>query len=94
MTPMPSPVRDNPALARFELNIDGHVAVANYRMAGDVMTFTHTEVPRQLRERGIGSELVQGALEAVRARGLKVVPRCSFISTYIARHPEFIDLLA
>lgn len=94
MSVMSSPVRDNPALARFELDIDGHIAVANYRVAGDVMTFTHTEVPVQLRERGIGSELVRGALEAARARHMKVQPRCSFVGNYIARHPEFRDLLA
>jgi predicted GNAT family acetyltransferase len=94
MNAMPSPVRDNTTLARFELDIDGHLAVANYRLTGDVMTFTHTEVPRSLRERGIGSKLVRGALEAAKARGLKVQPRCSFVGNYIARHPEFLDLLA
>ena len=40
------------------------------------------------------SELVRGALEAVRARGLKVVPRCDFVRAYMAKHPEFGDLLA
>jgi predicted GNAT family acetyltransferase len=58
------------------------------------MTFTHTETPQRLRGRGIASRLVHGALEAVRARGLKVVPRCSFVANYVARHREFDDLLA
>ena len=47
-----------------------------------------------LRGRGIASRLVQGALESARAAGLKVVPRCPFVSAYIAKHPEFGDLLA
>jgi uncharacterized protein len=33
-------------------------------------------------------------LEAVRARGLKIVPRCSFVRAYLEKHPEFSDLLA
>lgn len=89
---VPSPVRDN--TARFELDAEGHIAVANYRLSPGVIAFTHTEVPPQLRERGIGSRLVRGALEQARAQGLKVVPRCAFVRHYIAAHPEFQDLLA
>jgi uncharacterized protein len=87
-------IRDNAALSRFELDVEGAVALAYYRRSGDVLTIFHTEVPRQLRERGIGSRLVQEALEAARAQGLKVAPRCAFVGAYMARHPEYHDLLA
>ncbi len=86
-------VRDNPALGRFELVADGNVAAAYYDLRPGVVTFTHTEVPPELSGRGIGSRLARGALEAVRARGLKVVAECPFIRGYIDRHPEFADLL-
>ncbi len=91
---MSSLVRNNTALSRFELDAGAATAVAHYRLRGGVMTFTLTEVPPQLRGRGIASRLIQGALETARAQGLKVVPRCSFVESYIARHPEFADLLA
>jgi predicted GNAT family acetyltransferase len=94
MLVMADAVRDNAALSRFELDANGVVAVANYKIAGGVITFTHTEVPETARGRGIGSRLIEGALRAVRARGLKVVVRCQFVSAYIDRHPEFLDLLA
>jgi predicted GNAT family acetyltransferase len=58
-----------------------------------VITFTHTEVPPELNGRGIGSTLVRGALEQVRFRGLKVVPKCPFVAAYMGKHPEFNDLL-
>jgi uncharacterized protein len=58
-----------------------------------VITFTHTEVPPALEGHGIGSALVRGALDAARAQGLKVVAKCPFVSAYIAKHPEFADLL-
>ena len=88
-----SDVRDNPAQHRFELDSDGATAVAYYQRDGDVITFTHTEVPPALSGRGIGSTLARGALDEVRRRGLKAVARCPFIGGYIAKHPEYADLL-
>ncbi|MGV3635578.1 MAG: GNAT family N-acetyltransferase [Pseudorhodoplanes sp.] len=90
---MSSTVTDNPAEHRFELKAGDHVAVAYYTTAPGVLTFTHTEVPPALSGQGIGSTLARGALEQVRARGLKVVPKCPFIAAYIAKHPEFADLV-
>jgi hypothetical protein len=87
-------VRDNPARHRFELEVDGHLAVAVYSLAPGVITFIHTEVPEALAGRGVGSRLAKGALAQVRARGLKVVPRCPFVRGYIEKHPEWQDLLA
>jgi predicted GNAT family acetyltransferase len=91
---MPSPLRDNTALSRFELDVDGGIAFVNYRRADGVLFLTHTEVPRQLRERGIGGQVVQATLETARAQGMKVTPRCGFVARFIAKHPEFQDLLA
>ena len=91
---MPDQIRDNKAESRFEMDADGDLAVAYYRREPGVITFTHTETPYRLQGQGIASRLVHGALEAVRAEGLKAVPRCSFVSGYMARHPEFNDLLA
>jgi uncharacterized protein len=91
---MSTAIRDNTAHSRFELDAGGVTAVLNYRLSGDVITFQHTETPPQARGRGIASRLVQGALEIARARGLKVVPRCAFVRAYLAKHPEFRDVLA
>jgi len=87
-------IRNNAAASRFELDAEGGTALAYYRLADGVMTFHHTETPPHLQGRGIASRLVRGALESARAQKLKVVPRCSFVAAYMARHPEFNDLLA
>ena len=87
-------VRDNLALSRFELDVGGITAFMNYRRAGDVLTLDHTETPVAARGRGIASQLTRGVLEEARSRGLKVVPRCPFVTAYIDRHPEFRDLVA
>jgi predicted GNAT family acetyltransferase len=87
-----SEVRDNAAKRRFELTVDGETAVLDYRLADGVMTLTHTGVPAALEGRGIGSALVKGALDQIRARKLKIVVLCWFVDGYIDRHPEYADL--
>jgi predicted GNAT family acetyltransferase len=87
-------IRNNPAQSRFELDTEDGTAVAYYRLAGGVLTIHHTETPAHLRGRGIASQLIRGVLETARAERLKVVPRCGFVAAYMARHPEFNDLLA
>ena len=87
-------IRNNTAAFRFELDAEGGTAMAYYRLTDGVVTIHHTETPPHLQGRGIASKLVRGALESVRAQKLKVVPRCSFVAAYMARHPEFNDLLA
>jgi uncharacterized protein len=88
-----SEVRNNAAQNRFELDVDGRQAVAYYRMAPGVITFIHTEVPQALSGRGIGTKLIRGALEMARAKGLKVVPQCPFVSAFMGKNPEYNDLL-
>ena len=94
MTTPTNAVRDNPALNRFELEIDGGLAFANYRRTATADIITHTETPRALRGRGIASQLVQGALDLIRADGRKVVAGCSFVVDYLQKHPEQADLEA
>jgi uncharacterized protein len=87
-------VRDNKALHRFELDADGQVAFALYRETPRAVIITHTETPRALRGRGIGSELVKGALEMIRADGRGVIAGCGFVIDYLNRHPEYRDMVA
>lgn len=87
-------VQQNNGKSRFELTVDGHVAIAAYTLAGDIITFVHTEVPKELGGRGIGSQLARGALDMVRKKKLRVVARCPFIKAYIEKHAEYQDLLA
>ena len=85
-------VRDNKSQHRFELDVEGSVAFANYRLAPGSVIITHTETPPALRGRGIASKLVQGALEMIRADGLKVVAGCGFVVDYLQKHPEYADI--
>ncbi len=66
---MSATVRNNAARNRYELEVDGHLAIAVYTLAPGVITFVHTEVPAELGGKGVGSTLVRGALEDVRRQG-------------------------
>jgi uncharacterized protein len=50
-------------------------------------------VPPELGGKGIGSKLIRGALDSVRADGLKVIPQCPFVKAFIEKNPDYQDLL-
>ncbi len=82
---------DNLIEERYEIQVDGHQAIIEYEREPGVIVLTHTYVPKALEGRGIASELTRAVLEDARAKGLQVDPQCSFISTYIRRHPEWAE---
>ena len=86
-------VRDNQAQSRFEMDVEGGVAFANYRLTPSAVVITHTETPRALRGHGIASELVTGALALIRADGRKVIGACGFVVDYLQKHPEYQDMV-
>lgn len=87
-------VRDNADAARYEITVDGDLAgVAEYRDRGGRRIFVHTVVDRSFSGRGLGNRLAAGALDDARERGLRIVPRCPFIRSYIERHAEYRSLL-
>ncbi|HET6511304.1 MAG TPA: GNAT family N-acetyltransferase [Candidatus Kapabacteria bacterium] len=87
-------VVDNPERHRFEARVDGILSQVGYRINGNEITFTHTEVPESLSGRGIANQLAQTALNFARDNRMKVVPLCPFIAAYIKRHPEYQALVA
>ena len=90
----PIVVRDNPPELRYEaLAGDRMVGLIRYRREPGLVVLVHSEVDLHLEHTGLGSELVRGALADIRARGLRVVPHCPFVSDYIRDHPEEADLV-
>ena len=73
--------------------MQGQLCIAAYRMIDGVMWLAHTEVPPHLQGRGLAAVVVRAALEHARAQGLKVRPACSYVRSYMRRHPETRDLL-
>jgi len=88
-------VRRNADQQRFEIHVDGELAgFLGYRESKGVLDLLHTEVQPRFEGRGVGAELVRGALEQARASGHRIVPSCSFVAAWVERHAEARDLLA
>lgn len=89
-------VTNNKRERRFEMPLEGGAsAFIQYEEAGEgVLALAHTEVPEEYEGQGIGSALVKGAFEILRAEGLKIVPTCPFVAAYVRRHPEYQSLVA
>jgi uncharacterized protein len=87
-------VVDNPDEHRFELRVGDRVAgFAAYRAGASEHVFTHTEIAPAYEGKGLGSVLVRGALDQVRARGRGVLPVCPFVRGFVERHPDYQDLV-
>ncbi|HEV2079925.1 MAG TPA: GNAT family N-acetyltransferase [Allosphingosinicella sp.] len=91
---MAGEVVNNESKSQYELSTGSGTALAAYQLDGDTIRLTHTEVPEETEGQGVGTRLVAGALDDVRARGLKVVPLCSFVRHYIDTHPDAQDLVS
>ena len=78
---------------RFEIERNGEVASLDYSLAGNILTLDHTEVPEELRHMGLASSLAETALRLARDHNLKGDIVCPTVQQYVARHPEYSDLV-
>ena len=88
-----SQIRHDAASRRFAIEVDGHLGYLEYERDGGTMAITHTIVPPAIGGRGIAAALVQAALVHARAMGWRVRPSCSYVRSWMRRHPETQDLL-
>ena len=90
---MTTEVVDVPDRGRYEIRREGRVlGHAAYQKTDKLMVFTHTEVDPSEAGQGIGGQLVRGALDHVRSLEIPVLPICPFVQSWMARHPDYIDL--
>ncbi|MGB7393287.1 MAG: GNAT family N-acetyltransferase [Pricia sp.] len=75
--------------SRFEVHVDGKIAFADYKLFDAGIAYMHTEVPKELEGKGLGSFIAKGILDYAEENDLKVKPYCPFIKAYIDRHPEY-----
>lgn len=87
-------LRNNQDEHRYEL-LDGEqiLGFAEYNLMKDAVMFTHTEIASEHEGKGYGSQLAQKALDDVRGQHKQVIPVCQFITAYIRRHPDYVDLV-
>jgi uncharacterized protein len=76
---------------RFVVVRDGLLAELTYERSGDRLVLVHDGVPEPLGGQGIGSALVEAALDWARASSLTLVPRCPFARRWLREHPARTD---
>jgi hypothetical protein len=87
-------LRKNAADQRYEIYLDGQrVGLASYLERGEVIVLPHTETSPAFGGRGLASALVEFSLDDIRAQGRRVDPACPFVAAYIAKHPDYQDLV-
>ena len=78
---------------RFEAAVQGLTALLVYKLVPGSMVIQHTQVPPALEGRGLAGKLTRAALDYARSRNLQVVPLCPFTAAFMAKHPEYDDLI-
>jgi predicted GNAT family acetyltransferase len=85
---------DRPEGQRYEALLDGEMAgFLEYRLAGTRRILLHTEVPPAFEGRGIGAAMARHVVDEARALGSRVTAKCPFIRAWLARHPEYTDVI-
>jgi len=88
-------VTDAPGAKRFEARVDGKLAgFIQYEVRPEAVVLVHTQVLDEFEGKGVGSVLVRRVLDDIRARDGKIIPRCPFVSEYIRRHPDYVNVVA
>ena len=87
-------ITHNQRANRFETTINGKTGYISYQDEGERLVYDHTIVPSELGGQGVGSALVKHALDYAEAENKKVVPQCSFVASYIDKHPDYQHLLS
>ena len=64
------------------------IGECDYRQEEDVWTLYHTEVDPLYSGRGLAQMLVEVLLEEAEKQKKKIVPVCSYVQRYFAKHPE------
>ena len=85
---------DNVTKKQYELKVESAIARIEYIKAQDKIYLTHTEVPKNLNGKGLGSAIVELALKDVKSQKLTLIPLCPFVAMYIKRHPEWYVLVS
>src|SRR5690606_21096613 len=63
------------------------------RPSSDFVIIEHTAVPDVFRGKGVGTRLVERAVEDARKGGWKILPLCPFAAAQFRRHKEWADVL-
>ena len=83
---------DNPGRSRYELEVDGRIAFADYVRQGERLIIPHVEADPALRGGGAAGRLMAQVAAVARTEGVKIVPSCGYAAAWLRRNAP--DLIA
>ena len=88
-------ITHEPDARRYVLRVGGDVvAVLDYALNGNQISFHHTYTKPPYRGRGLAAELVAFAVDDVeRNSSLRIVPMCWYVADWFDEHAERRPLL-
>lgn len=87
-------ITDAPERQRYEAHLDGELAgVLDYVIRRDRIILVHTEVWPEFEGRGVAAALTRFALDDARRLERPVIVTCPYVKRYLARHPEYMDII-
>lgn len=88
------PVQLDEVNSRFFVSIGANTSYLDFRKAGEhALEYYHTYTPPDMRGQGLAGEITRHALLYARKHNYKVIPSCSYVRSFIDKHPEFNDLI-
>ena len=89
-------VTDNPATSRYELRVGSELAgFVDYQLRDrdGLISLVHTQVDPAFQGAHLATHLARFSLDDARRRGLAVLPFCPYITSWIKKHREYVDLV-
>ena len=65
-----------------------HAGQIAYAARNGSVTLIHTEIDPAFKGQGLGDKIVSAALADLEELGLRMIPVCPFVRSYLERHPE------
>jgi uncharacterized protein len=87
------PITYNEAEQSFELIVEGTRAFIDFKKKANIISLIHTEVPEDIRGKGVAGSMVEKTFNYLEERGMRLVPTCSYVRYYLSRYPEWNRLL-
>ena len=75
--------------SRFVKYVDGSEVYVLYVEERDTLDLYSTFTPRELRGKGLASEVVKAAFDYAISTNKKVIPSCPYIPTFLEKNPSY-----
>jgi predicted GNAT family acetyltransferase len=83
---------DNKVEHQFELYIENQKSIVQYEIKGNRFVLLHTEVPENLQGKGLAKILVEKTLQTIDSYGMKIIPVCPYIVSYLKKNSAWNHL--